>query len=426
MKAIKDIKLTINATPDNLIKFDGRKKKYEVTVPTDCFGALLKLEYEPEFYISIRSDQDAGRFGFEGLDPEMGDYIAGSEIPYYEYYDGYVIRLDKRESCFESDLDAIITIDAGSSEHGTAHYEIHIHRDSGKEVRSLFKEYSFFDEEFNISMPYTLYVPTKYDKKKKYPLLVCLHGTGEIQEPISAVLKKTQMATAFAEDSEAGVNECLVVVPKCEIRYDEDDNWTTLNQFINKRTDSPFWPMPHLTVSWRLIEKLMKEYSIDDKRLYLTGISSGAFGAYVLAMDHPDAFAALVPACGAANPSRIDELHNTPLWIFHAADDPLIVPAYTLDPTLKALDGAGIPYRVTRYPEKQVFWQSAHFCWEVVYKDKELRDWIFAQSKAPKKTAKKKSAKGTTGKKNSGHSISKETNDIATKAIAAATKLEYK
>ncbi|HAL59557.1 MAG TPA: phospholipase, partial [Sarcina sp.] len=54
--------------------------------------------------------------------------------------------------------------------------------------------------------------------------------------------------------------------------------------------------------AWRLIGKLEKEYRIDDRRLYLTGISSGAFGAYVLVMDHPDAFAALVPVCGAANP----------------------------------------------------------------------------------------------------------------------------
>ena len=419
MIPITDLKFLINASTDSQISFDPAVKRYDVTVPTDCFGALLRLEFAPEFYISIRSDRDAGRFGFETLEPEMGDYIAGSEIPYYEYYGGYIIRLDKRESCFANDLDATVTIDAGSTEHGTDRYEIHIHRDSGKGLRDLFRDEDFFDEEFGISMPYKLYVPTNYDRRKKYPMVICLHGTGEVQEPIDSVLMKTQMATAFAEDSENGRNECFVLVPKCNIRYDEDDNWTTLNQFVSQRTDSPFWPMPHLTVAWRLIGKLEKEYRIDDRRLYLTGISSGAFGAYVLVMDHPDAFAALVPVCGAANPARIEALKNTPMWIFHSADDPVIVPEFTLDPTLVALDGAGISYRLTRYPEKQIFWQSAHFCWEKVYKEEELKDWMFSQRIGGFKQVKKKIGISS-GRKKKGHAINDEVRDIAARAIAAA------
>ena len=423
MKPVTNLKLTINTSPDSLICFDPDVKIYKVNIPSDCFGALLRLEYDPSFYISIRSDRDAGRFGYADLDPEMGDYNAGTEIPYYDYYGGYIIRLDKREACFEQDLDAVVTIDAGSTENGTDHYEIHIHRDSGKEIRSHFQEYTFLDEEYGIPMPYLLYVPSDYDRRKKYPLVVCLHGTGEIQEPVSAILKKTQMATVFAEDSEAGIRQCLVVVPKCEIFYDEDDNWTTLNQFIRQRTDSPFWPMPHLTVAWRLIEKLKKDYRIDDKRLYLTGISSGAFGAYVLAMDHSSDFAALVTACGAANPQRIESLKSIPLWIFHAADDPVIVPAYTLDPTLAALDRAGIKYRLTRYPEKQVFWQSAHFCWEVAYKNEEMREWMFSQKVGGLKHLKKIAGIAPDDSRN-GHGINDEVNEIAARAIAAATEID--
>ncbi len=419
MKSIKDLRLTINTSTESLIKFDPDIKKYEVTVPTDCFGALLRLDYEPEFYISIRSDRDAGRFGYADLDPNMGDYIAGTEIPYYEYYGGYIIRLEKREAFFEYDLDANITIDVGSTEHGTDRYEIHIHRDSGKQLRALFKEESFYDGEFDITMPYYIYVPTNYDRRKKYPLVIGLHGTGEVMEPICAVLMKTQMGTAFAEASEAGNNECIVLIPKCNVRYDEDDNWTTLNQFIRQRTDSPFWPMPQLKVAWKLIEKLMKDYRIDDKRLYLTGISSGAFGAYVMAMEHPDTFAALVPVAGAANPERIGALKQLPMWIFHASDDPVIVPSYTLDPTLACLDKAGIKYRLTRYPEKQIFWQSAHFCWEVVYKDKELMEWLFSQRLGGLKKIRRKIGIHS-GDKKEGHAINDEINEIAAQAIEAA------
>ena len=104
MNPINNLSFTINESLDSLVRFDSAIKEYDVVVPTDCFGALLKLEYASEFYISIRSDRDAGRFGFEELDPNMGDYIAGTEIPYYDYYGGYIIRLDKREACFEQQL----------------------------------------------------------------------------------------------------------------------------------------------------------------------------------------------------------------------------------------------------------------------------------------------------------------------------------
>ena len=94
MKPVTDLRITINASTENQIQFDPDIKSYDVNVPTDCFAALLRISYAPEFYISIRADRDAGRFGYADLDPNMGDYIAGAEIPYYEYYSGYIIRLD--------------------------------------------------------------------------------------------------------------------------------------------------------------------------------------------------------------------------------------------------------------------------------------------------------------------------------------------
>lgn len=423
MNAINNLKLTINSAPEGLIAFEPWKKSYDVTIPVDCFGALLRIDYSPEFYISIRADRDAGRFGYAELDPAMGDYIAGEEIPYYDYYKGWILRLDKREACFDYDLDVTVTIDCGSAEHGTDRYELHIHRPSGIELRELFTERVFHDEIFDLDMPYELYVPTNYNPKKKYPLVVALHGTGEVQEPTSALLKKTEMATVWAKDSEAGHNECIVIAPHCTVRYDEDDNWTTLNQFAKGRTESPFYPMPQLKVVWGLMERMKLDYNIDRDRIYLIGISSGAFGAYVFAADHPDAFAGMIAACGAANPSRINALRSVPMWIFHSDDDPVIVPSYTLEPTIRALDSAGIKYRLTRYPKGQIFWQSGHFCWEVLFKDQEVRDWLFAQRIGG--VHKLKKALGfRSGDHKTGHDITEETNNVAAKAIAAASQID--
>ena len=59
MIPVTDLKFIINGFTDSQIQFDPAVKSYDVTVPTDCFGALLKLEFSPEFYISIRADHDA-------------------------------------------------------------------------------------------------------------------------------------------------------------------------------------------------------------------------------------------------------------------------------------------------------------------------------------------------------------------------------
>ncbi|MBQ9345765.1 MAG: hypothetical protein IJT94_00310, partial [Oscillibacter sp.] len=380
MSAIHGMEVRINASTDSILPFHPSVREYEVEVPTDCFALKFHLDYDPAYYISIRTDHDAGRYLFEELDPAMGDYISGSEVPYYEYYDGYIVRLDKRRSCFDRDLRVTITVTASSWEKGTEVYTIHLLRRSTCPVRSLFRTAVFKDGGYQVKVPYALYVPSDYDPARRYPLVTALHGTGEREGPIEALLDKTTMATAWAEDSEAGRNQCLVLVPQCLVHYNDEDNWTSLVQYINGHSNSPFWPLPQLKAVWNLIRKVAEEYSVDTRRLYLTGVSSGGFAAYDMAMDLPGVFAGLVPVSCAANPRLIGALKGVPMWIFHSDSDPLIQPSWALDPCLAAMDGAGVKYRLTRYPEGQVFWQSGHFAWEVCYHNQEMRNWLFNQS----------------------------------------------
>lgn len=380
MSAIHGMEVRINASMESILLFDPNVREYEVEVPSDCFALKFHLDYDPSYYISIQTDHDAGRYGFEELDPSMGDYIAGSEVPYYDYYDGYIVRLDKRRSCFQRDLRMTITVNAGSAQFGSEAYTIRLLRSSLRSVRKLFRIDAFHDEEFQVTVPYALYVPSNYDPAKKYPLVIALHGTGERENPVEGILEKTAMATAWAEDSERGHNQCLALVPQCKIHYNEEDNWTSLVQFIRQHSNSPFWPLPQLKAVWNLFLKVAEQYSVDTKRLYLTGVSSGGFAAYVLAMMHSGAFAGLVPVSCAAHPGYVRLLKGVPMWIFHSDDDPLIQPSWTLDPCLAAMDGAGVRYRLTRYPKGMIFWQSGHFAWEACYHNTEMRNWLFAQS----------------------------------------------
>lgn len=379
MSAINGIQIFINQTPDSILDFDVDKHHYDIEVPRDCFALRIHMDYDPAYYIRITTDHDAGRYLCEDIDPGMGDYIAGTEVPYYDYYDGYLLRLDKRRSCIRNDLHVHIWISAGSYELGNELYEIDLVRKADAKTVELFSMESYQDEEFNVRLPYALYVPTDYDPSRKYPVVIGLHGTGEMIEPLEAMLEKMEMGTAWARDSEAGHNQCIVVIPQCIKHYDDEDNWVSLVQFIKGHSNSPFWPLPQLKAVWNLLTMLESRFSIDDKRIYITGMSSGGFAAYVMAMDHPGAFAAIVPISSAANPDRIHELKGLPMWIFHSDDDPLIVPEWSINPTLKNMDNAGVKYRITRYPKGQVFWQSGHFAWEVCYHDSQMRDWLFEQ-----------------------------------------------
>jgi len=259
-------------------------------------------------------------------------------------------------------------------------YTINVVRDCDTETYALFEELSYTDAETGETIPYQLYVPSNYDEDKEYPLVFALHGSGQRSQTTDMVLKRYQMATVWAKDSEAGHNECIVLAPHCATA-DANENWTTLMQYRNGTHDNSFDAMPKLTASYNLLLDVMEDYSVDEDRVYMTGLSAGGFATYTLAIEHPETFAALAPDAAGADPSKVAAIKDIPTWIFHAEDDPTVAVAEYLNPTLEALDAAGANYKLTLYKPGTVFGTSAHFSWVPMYADKEFRNWLFAQSK---------------------------------------------
>ena len=70
-----------------------------------------------------------------------------------------------------------------------------------------------------------------------------------------------------------------------------------------------------------LINEVKKQYSVDEKRVYLIGHSNGGFMSHRMAQDHPDTIAAICSLAGAApaelkgpapaNPVNILQIHGT-------------------------------------------------------------------------------------------------------------------
>lgn len=202
-----------------------------------------------------------------------------------------------------------------------------------------------------ISMPYRLFVPRGYDAKKRYPLVVYLHGGGGV-----------------GTDNE---------------RQIRGGNGRGIDLFVrNQQTFPAFILAPQSSgrdmSGWMAVSDLIgtiaKQYSIDPRRVYVGGQSLGGYGTYALVAARPEIFAAAFVLCGGGNPARAPRLARVPFWIFHgSADD--VVPvseAYTMRDAIRRAGGTA------RYTEYR---GEGHLIWPLVAREKDLPPWLFSQKR---------------------------------------------
>ena len=97
-----------------------------------------------------------------------------------------------------------------------------------------------------------------------------------------------------------------------------------------------------------LIERIADAYPVDADRIYLTGLSRGGRGAVEFLSNNPTTFAGALLAAARAEDDDVSEVPafaSVPLWLTHAADDPVVPYAGSVD-IANALEAAGA--RVTR------------------------------------------------------------------------------
>ncbi len=75
-----------------------------------------------------------------------------------------------------------------------------------------------------------------------------------------------------------------------------------------------------------LLEKLKREYPIDSKRIYVTGISNGAMLTYRLGLELSDQIAAIAPVAGALNTDTPNASEPVSVIIFHGMKDLHVLP----------------------------------------------------------------------------------------------------
>jgi len=153
-----------------------------------------------------------------------------------------------------------------------------------------------------MKMSYLLYLPPGYEDPaaadRRWPLVVMLHGIGENGRDLNKVLKYGP-----AKQVEAGRDYPFLV--------------------MTPQNPDGLWDMELLIAA---IDRVMRDYRVDPRRVYGTGVSLGGLGTYTLATTAPNLFAAILPVSGWGYPAEMHRIAHLPIRAHHGAADWIVDP----------------------------------------------------------------------------------------------------
>jgi predicted peptidase len=223
-----------------------------------------------------------------------------------------------------------------------------------------------------VTYGYRVYVPKGRDPGQKLPVMLYLHGSG-----------------SRGTDNESqieGFNKFIRENPR---------NFNFIIVFPQGRIET-FWDPPMLEQAIAALDQAVKEFNGDEKRLYVSGWSLGAVGAWHAPLLYPGKFAAVVPIAGRVLPIDIEldnsspqiltlansekpydavagKLKDVPIWVFHGNKD-MSVPVNESREMNKAFKKIGNPdFHYTEYDG------MGHYSVEAAFTTPELFEWLARQ-----------------------------------------------
>ena len=235
----------------------------------------------------------------------------------------------------------------------------------------IIPEYAEFN--FNESrLKYRILYPKNFDKKKSYPLTLFLHGIAERGDDNELQLKYVD--SVFLNQNNYQNYESVIIFPQAPL----DDNWSsrimTQNE-IRQVFPEKEKPTKSLQLVIKLMDSLVKEDFIDNKRVYLTGLSNGAMGSFELLKNRPNMFASAVLICGGGNPAWAKEFaKTTSVWVAHGSDDDVVFPELSINMVKAIIKHGGSP-KFTLYENVN------HESWFNVFDNPNYLKWMFSFTK---------------------------------------------
>jgi polyhydroxybutyrate depolymerase len=158
----------------------------------------------------------------------------------------------------------------------------------------------------SLPRPANLFVPSVYDGQKALPLVILLHGYD--RTGAGAALEAYMQVQPLAE-----ARGFLYSYPESTIDLSGNEFWNASDSccdFYLSRIDDAGYLRA-------LILEISRRFQVDQKRIYLIGVSNGGFMAHRMACQHADLIAAIASFAGTGSPDPTQCAPSQPVNILH-------------------------------------------------------------------------------------------------------------
>jgi predicted peptidase len=204
---------------------------------------------------------------------------------------------------------------------------------------------------------YGVFIPMTYRPSKKYPVIVYLHGIGESQGMGEGDGKNLNVGLGPSVAFQKDTFPFIVIFPQCDGKWDANSVYA--DDVI------------------AALDDVVKNYSVDQDRVTLTGTSIGGYGAYAIGAKYHDRFAAIVPLCSnQLDLSDVPSLTKVPIRAYVSASGDMFAGTHDQE-MVEAISAHGGKAELIATPT------VGHNCWDYVYSRPELFAWIAQQRRRP-------------------------------------------
>jgi poly(3-hydroxybutyrate) depolymerase len=217
---------------------------------------------------------------------------------------------------------------------------------------------TFFSDIDDTDQPYGLYLPKNFDPKKRYPLVISLHGALSNHR-----LNLKRIFGLGNKPGETDAEATRYFPPFPDVPY--------IVAAPLARGTLGYQGIPEKDV-YDVLADVKRRFLIDEDRTYLTGLSMGGGGTLWIGLTRPDLWAAIAPVCPAA-PVGSDILApnalNLPVKIFQGDADPVVKPEL-VRAWRDRLQQAGVNVEYVEYPGVK------HNSWDNAYANASIFEWF--------------------------------------------------
>ncbi len=179
-----------------------------------------------------------------------------------------------------------------------------------------FQESSGRIQVLGTTLHFSIAVPSDYSAEHAVPLILALHYGGEPYAGMGKEFLDVLIKPALKD------MKAVMVAPTCPTNA----GWTSA--------------VAELSVM-ALMDSIVANYTIDARRIVVTGFSAGGIGTWYYAASYPDFFTAAVPVAGEPLPAAANTLGDMPVYVVHGVNDERIL-IEDVAPIIMQMQDAGL------------------------------------------------------------------------------------